>query len=449
MSAQEFEPLQNVFKQAIASAAGGVLVGSVTVDKVTAIGARRAQRIRVDISVIAADEASATKIAQSLGVDNINKEMKSRGLPDVKMLEEPTVSLTRDMDPVLRMFIEVGVPVIAFFMVCGIGLWINVWFRSRQVKLGQEILEETVLTKLPLPTVEEVGEDVVMERDMRVQEQEEGEGTVMQRIHRQYKKQDLQELSKKRHTSTGDKIAYDLEQIQYRDASKHIPKGVVSAFLTTGKFEARSDTTEDAGLLKTYQRLEKFRAGAGKDSEDMEDLWGSENRVKELIIAGSRTPKSKRHPSAAAGVMPIVEDSTDVGNKNLGAVSSTITWHDFEEKPRTTKRNQLKQQVAAQHKKISEFGGTTTPSFLQDLQMEQMQKNPEPIKLGKRIEAAAALGPRDKSAQSYGNKLLENGTDGDGHENGKASGLFHGWRKKSSKRKDKEEREGEGLEVMV
>lgn len=284
------------------------------------------------------------------------------------------------------------------------------------------------------------------------EEKSEGEGTVQQQVARKYKRQDVQQVNKKRHTSDGDKIAFDLEQFQYRDAGKQIPKGVVSAFLTTGKFEAKSETTEEAGMLQTYQRLEKFKSAAGMDADDFEDLWGSEERVKGLIIAGSRTPKAKRHPSTAAGVMPIVEDSTDIGDKKLGAVSSTITWHDFDEKPRTTKRNQLKQQVTAQHKKVSQLGGATTPSFLEDLQMEKMQKNPEPVKLGKRIGDAAARGPKSAHSNGHSGGLLENGPqDGDAsaQANGRHSRLFLGWRKSRQPKPKDEEHDSEGLEVMV
>lgn len=447
MSAEEFQPLHNIFRQAIADAAGGVLVGSVSIDKVTDVtSSRRAGKIRVDISVIAADEAAANAIAANLGEDKINGAMKSRGLPEVKMIEKPTVSLTLVMDPALRMFIDVGVPIIAFFFVCALVLWIRVWYRSRQVKLGQDIIEDTVLKKLPMPTVEEVGEEVVMERELLKEEQEEGEGTAEQKVERKYKRQEVARVNKARKTAEGDKIAFGLDDFQYRDASKQIPKGVVSAFLTTGKFEAKSDTTQEVGMLQTYQRLEKFKAGAGKDTNDMEELWGSEERVKDLIIAGARTPKSRRHPSSAAGVMPIVEDIEDVGEKKMGTVSSTITWKDFDEKPRTTTRNQLKQQVTAQHKKVSALGGKTTPSFLKDYQAGQIQKNPDPIKLGKRIEAAAARGPRDEDGQGNGHKMLENG-DGP-HANGKSSGGLLGWMK-SKKGKHTDGEDGDGLEVMV
>jgi hypothetical protein len=447
MSAEEFEPLQNVFKQAIADAGGGVLVGSVFIDKVTPMtSSRRAGKIRVDISIVAADEAAANAIAANLVEDKINSAMKSRGLPEVRMIEKPTVSLTVGMDPVLRMFINVGVPIIAFFFVFALVLWIRVWYRSRQVKLGQDIIEDVVLKKLPMPTVEEVGEDVVMERELLKHEKEEGEGTAKQRVERKYKRQEIAKINKARKTAEGDKIAFDLDDFQYRDASKQIPKGVVSAFLTTGKFEAKSETTQDAGMLQTYQRLEKFKAAAGKDTHDMEELWGSEERVKDLIIAGARTSKSRRHPTSAAGVMPIVDDSDDVGEKKVGTVSSTITWKDFDAKPRTTTRNQLRQQVTAQHKKVSELGGTTTPSFLKDLQAGQIQKNPDPIKLGKRIEAAAARGPRDESGQGNGHKMLENG-DGS-HANGKSSRGLLGWMK-SKKDKGTEGTDDDGLEVMV
>jgi len=345
--------------------------------------------------------------------ERINSELAKQNLPRIKILWGPDVGLSEPMDPVLRMFINVGIPIITVFMAICIYVWVRAWLKSRQMKIGQAMVEDVVLKKLPMPTLEELGDDVILERNLL--NDADVEQTVVGKVERMQNEEAVAKIKKRRATAAGDKIKWNLDDFTHR-GGKEIPDAVVSAFITTGKFEAISDTTNDVGVLQTYQRLEKFKSGAGKDAKGMEALWDDKDRVRDLIKAGNRAPKSKRNPVGAAGVMPIVEGS-----------------------------NALKQQVAAQHRQVSALGGRTMPEFLQDAQLELFQQHPEPIRLGKRIQTAAARGPRHDDDVL----LLENGnSEGTGlKSSNRLLGMLTSIAGKN-KKKDGDD-DGDGLEVMV
>jgi len=81
------------FKQSIASAAG-VCVGDVGLDNVESM--RRSGRrllagsIRVDTSIVAADQKAASSVVDRLDVDTINAELRKNGLPEAEILDPPT-----------------------------------------------------------------------------------------------------------------------------------------------------------------------------------------------------------------------------------------------------------------------------------------------------------------------------------------------------------------------
>jgi len=411
MSVADFDELnQKRFKRSFAAAAGAVLEGSVAIHKISAIKAdsrrQSAESMNLDIFVYAVDKEAAIAIAENLSEERINSELTKQQLPSIKILWGPDVELSEPMDPVLRSFIDIGVPIIAVFMAICFYIWARAWLKSRQMKIGQELVEDVVLKRLPMPTLEELGPDVIAERE--ILKDLDVHATIADQVDRQYKEEAVAKIQKDRATADGDKINWDLDEFRYRDAGKDIPDALVTAFITTGKFEATSDTA-DVGILQTYQRLEKFKAGAGKDTEGMEALWDDKDRVKDLIKAGTRVNKSKSNPFGAAGVMPSVQGS-----------------------------KALKQQVAAQHKQVSAYGGRTMPEFLQDYQMEQIQKHPEPVKLGKRIETAASRGPRDNAL------LLENGKS-EAKSSNRLIGILNSITGKNKNTDD----EGDGLEVMV
>ena len=378
--------------------------------------------LATDIMFVCGSHVSGNR---SCAADSINRELKQQKLPEAKILEAPKAQLSNPMDPAMWMLIHVGSPIIAFFFCVCSCVWLSTYFRTRQMKIGQEIVEDLVLKKLPMPTVEEVGAEVVTERDLMKQIESGAVLTVDEQIEQKYEVEAIEKAKKSRSTKKGDKIAYNLDDFHYRDAGKEIPDTVVSAFLTTGKFEATSDTTGDVGILQTYQRLEKFRSGADDEEGDMDALWKDKDRVKDLIKAGARVPKSKTRPLSVAGPMPTVQGSRE-----------------------------LKQQVAAQHKQVSALGGRSMPEFIRDKQMDTYQKHPEPLKLGvDRIEAAAARGPRNRNVDDDEVKLIENGN---GHANGsgrpKSSSRLLAILPGLGNRKSKDGKgkdDGDGLEVMV
>ena len=112
----------------------------------------------------------------------------------------------------------------------------------------------------------------------------------------------------------------------------------------------------------------------------------------------------------------------------------------------------LVQQVHAQQRQVQALGGRTLPEFLKDAQMEQFQRNPDPIQLGKLVG--------DDSPKVDGVLLLKDDTDGspanESHAQSTQKAVLDERRPTSlwprflqlKKRRDDEEGE-EGLEVMV
>ena len=346
----------------------------------------------------------------------------------VRMIFEPKVELAEPMDPVVFWFLYVGVPIIAVALVLCVFIWIKNWYITRRVKLGADEVEDVILKRLPMPTIEEVGQEVVTEREL-AKDLVKGGGTVEDKIVRKFKSQQVAKIRKARSTSEGDKIAYDMDDFHYRDTSKEVAglDGVVSAFLTTGKFETNSDTTSDFGIMQTFQRLEKFKEGAS--DERTEALWKDAGRVKDLVVAGARVPKSKGKSAGVTGLMPDVKGSRE-----------------------------LKQQVASQYRQVSALGGHTMPEFIKDRQLEHFRNHPEPVKLGKRIEDAAKRGPRNNDDGQDAVLMLENGhcgsTNGTAKDAKSPAGMLALTKlmsrgRASSSKKDKDKDDDEGLEVMV
>ncbi len=85
---------QAKFRQSIASAAS-VSADEVTIDKIENM--RRSGRglqagsIRVDTSIVAADQTSAKSMANTLTFDKINSELRNNGLPQAEILDSPQV----------------------------------------------------------------------------------------------------------------------------------------------------------------------------------------------------------------------------------------------------------------------------------------------------------------------------------------------------------------------
>jgi len=82
------------FKQSIASAAR-VSAADITLDKIENLrrfGRRLlAGSIRVDTSIVAADQTSAKSMANTLTFDKINSELRNNGLPQAEILDSPQV----------------------------------------------------------------------------------------------------------------------------------------------------------------------------------------------------------------------------------------------------------------------------------------------------------------------------------------------------------------------
>jgi hypothetical protein len=94
MTEEEFdEDQQTKFKQSIASAAA-VSVNAVTIDDVTSMR-RSGGGIRVDTSIVAADEKAAASMVDTLSnPDTINEHLSKNGLPDAEIVESPELKIT-------------------------------------------------------------------------------------------------------------------------------------------------------------------------------------------------------------------------------------------------------------------------------------------------------------------------------------------------------------------
>lgn len=97
------------------------------------------------------------------------------------------------------------------------------------------------------------------------------------------------------------------------------------------------------------------------------------------------------------------------------------------------------------------------PEFIKDRQLEHFRDHPEPVKLGKRIEDAAKRGPKNNDDAKDGVLMLENGHGGNANgtaKDAKSPALLALTKlmsrgRASSTKQNKDEDDGEGLEVMV
>jgi len=94
MTEEEFDEDQKTkFKQSIASAAA-VSVNAVTIDDVTSMR-RSGGGIRVDTSIVAADEKAAASMVDTLSnPDTINEHLSKNGLPPAEIVDSPTLEIT-------------------------------------------------------------------------------------------------------------------------------------------------------------------------------------------------------------------------------------------------------------------------------------------------------------------------------------------------------------------
>jgi hypothetical protein len=156
--------LQSKFKQAVA-AAGGVPLGTVTIDQIQALE-RRAANTRVDVKVMASDAPAAESISKAITLDRINYELAKRGLPRASMLEPPSVFSTNAQEQI-QSVIQLGQAGIAGIAVGGSSLLLLVFGtylyyqapRRTRVALPKELSDVPMAvtwTKKVVPTSEAV-----------------------------------------------------------------------------------------------------------------------------------------------------------------------------------------------------------------------------------------------------------------------------------------------------
>jgi len=104
LTQQEFNDSEQLkFKQSVARAAG-VSSGDVSIDRIVDMNSNLTVRrrlltigIRVDTSIKAPDETTASALSTSLTADSLNSELVAVGLPAAVILEAPTFASDRQM----------------------------------------------------------------------------------------------------------------------------------------------------------------------------------------------------------------------------------------------------------------------------------------------------------------------------------------------------------------
>jgi hypothetical protein len=145
------------FKQSIASAAR-VSTADVTIDKIENMrrfGRRLlAGSIRVDTSIVAADQTSAKSMANTLTVDKINSELRNNGLPQAEILDPPQVKqiVKDDLKDSNRTPIIIAAVVSSVVILIAVGAFVFVR-RARGVRERQESVVDS-RTEPPSPLVE-------------------------------------------------------------------------------------------------------------------------------------------------------------------------------------------------------------------------------------------------------------------------------------------------------
>jgi hypothetical protein len=130
---------QAKFKQSIASAAS-VSADEVTIDKIENMrrfGRRLlAGSIRVDTSVVAADQTVAESMANTLTVEKINAELGKNGLPQAEILDAPKVKqiVKDELEKSNKTPIIIAAVVSVVLILIAVGACVFVWRRRTTIK---------------------------------------------------------------------------------------------------------------------------------------------------------------------------------------------------------------------------------------------------------------------------------------------------------------------------
>jgi hypothetical protein len=130
---------QAKFKQSIASAAS-VSADEVTIDKIEnmRLFGRRllAGSIRVDTSVVAADQTVAKSMANTLTVEKINAELGKNGLPQAEILDPPQVKqiVKDELEKSNKTPIIISAVVSVVLILIAVGACVFVWRRRTAIK---------------------------------------------------------------------------------------------------------------------------------------------------------------------------------------------------------------------------------------------------------------------------------------------------------------------------
>jgi hypothetical protein len=207
-----------------------------------------------------------------------------------------------------------------------------------------------------------------------------------------------------------DDIAFKKEHFQRQADLAKLPAASISAFITTSKFETKSDTSPvDATVLRTFQRLETFKSKLSEEgaSESLA-LWTSPERVADLVHAGTRIPHSALHPPIEIGLEPELEGASRELSKAVAAQYRSQKGNVSHRQPQF-----LKDRVQADERRLEQEKG---PNALRVKLKSHMRKHGQkPVSL---IEEAAANGSKKKGKKAEANGAEANGHAADGAEAG-------------------------------
>ena len=209
------------------------------------------------------------------------------------------IPIIQQDDPNYLMFLKVGIPVLAV----GFCFVIFACVYARRVRIralkGRETIESVVL-KLPKPTLEEIGAPSQQQGVVVTQK-----GKLRPKLEASLKKKAAARLAEE---AKLDRIGMDLSLLPRDPRNVSIPAASVSAFVTTSRFEVDSDvvSSDDFALKTTFQRLAKLRSNvqsnptfSSPDRPSADEIFQDKDIVSAMIKSGSRHPVSLSHPEAS------------------------------------------------------------------------------------------------------------------------------------------------------
>lgn len=189
------------------------------------------------------------------------------------------------MDPALRAFINYGIPLLSLGLIVAIGLFVMAYLRRRQASEQVAEIEEAILKKLTMPTLEELDGELPG-ADPFAPGADNTDG-----MNIRDKQVFLAQLEKrKKRWQDANVINLDPNEI----LEEKVIDAAVTGYLYAGKYEKDPGKASVVAVGRRAKMQEKGRELLGDNAKGLEEFYTE--RADALVLAGNRLPESRTRP---------------------------------------------------------------------------------------------------------------------------------------------------------